>query len=122
MPLEDPENYEFYFMQAHFNQIYFTSLSEYKSLGSQARPHLVLTHYTELAESKDIILMRGELGLDPKTSTCPISLSQAQVLVHQFQKFYVTHSPSKWELVTTFNSNPSDFNHYKLIKEAETFE
>ncbi|KAJ9081433.1 hypothetical protein DSO57_1014730 [Entomophthora muscae] len=121
IPLPREEGHEFYFMQTHFHQIYFTSLLEYKTHGSQARPHLILTHYPELLDSKDIVLMRGDLGNDPSDfhGRIPLSLPDAKLLVYLFQQFYITGGPEKQKLVEVFNTAPSQFDHQKLLEEAD---
>ncbi|KAI0230516.1 hypothetical protein L0F63_000459 [Massospora cicadina] len=109
--------HEFYFMQAHFHQLYFTSLLEYKTKGSQARPHLILTYYPELLETKGILLMRGELGNLPNDRV-PLSLEDAKLMVYLFQQFYISGGPEKLRLVDTFNSAPNEFDYRKLLEEA----
>lgn len=53
---------------------------EYKTHRENARPHLVLTHYVELAGEKDVVLMVGELG-----DRNILTLQEAQNLVYQMQ-------------------------------------
>jgi ATP synthase F1 complex assembly factor 1 len=48
---------------AQMPRLLFTGLEDYKIRGSQASPYLVVTHYDELAESKDIVLVRGDIIL-----------------------------------------------------------
>lgn len=110
--------HEFYFMQAHFHQVYFTSLGDYKNYGSQARPHLILTHYPELLNSKNIVLMRGELG-SYEGAQVPLSIEEAKLLVIRLQQFYLTGSPAKKTLVQIFNTHPHEFDHLSLLEEAD---
>ncbi|KAJ7549114.1 hypothetical protein O6H91_07G040600 [Diphasiastrum complanatum] len=39
----------------------FTSLEDYKARGTQASPYFTVTHYEELADTKGLILVRGDV-------------------------------------------------------------
>ncbi|KAI8611171.1 ATP11 protein-domain-containing protein [Chytriomyces sp. MP71] len=109
------EGVEFYFMQHAFNQIYFTSLLEYKTHLTEARPKLVLTHYDDLAESKGVVLMRGEVGREGGV----LKADDARLLVLMTQIFYVTGGESKKKLVELFNKTPKEFQYQAVIDEME---
>lgn len=74
----------------------FTPLEEFKKAGEWAQPHLVLTHYPDLAHSHNTVLMRGEIS--PAAATGPagsdlnpgflLSQQQAQLLALALQRFY----------------------------------
>ena len=117
LPLPRESGYEFYFLQFSGDQVYFTSLLEYQTHGSFAKPLLILTHYTELGESKDLVLLRGELG-DPSNDSI-LSPAHAQNLVYQLQLFYVTGGPEKQALVESFHRNPAVFDYKCLIEGLE---
>jgi ATP synthase F1 complex assembly factor 1 len=117
LPLPRDSGYEFYFLQFSGDQVYFTSLLEYQTHGSFAKPLLILTHYTELGESKDLVLLRGELG-DPSNERL-LSPAQAQNLVYQLQLFYATGGPEKQALVEAFHNNPASFDYKSLIDGLE---
>lgn len=51
------------FAPAQVPRVLFTGLEDFKIRGSQASPYLVATHYDDLAESKDIVLVRGDIIL-----------------------------------------------------------
>jgi ATP synthase F1 complex assembly factor 1 len=76
--------------------IIFTPLEEYKRSGEWASPFLVLTHYPDLAQSHDVILMRGEITAQsatgpPGSLVNPgwlLSQQQAQLLALALQRFY----------------------------------
>ncbi|KAI9295117.1 ATP11-domain-containing protein [Neoconidiobolus thromboides FSU 785] len=109
--------HEFYFMQTHYHQIYFTSLIEYKTHGSQARPHLIITHYPELSKEKEIVLMKGELGNNDNEKV-PLSLEDSKLLILLVQQFYLVGDEKKFELVKKFNKQPEEFDHNQLVLEA----
>ncbi|RSH95222.1 hypothetical protein EHS25_000308 [Saitozyma podzolica] len=76
--------------------VIFTPLEEFKSVGEWAQPHLVLTHYPDLSQSHDVVLMRGEIspasaGGAQGSMTNPgflLSQAQAQLLALALQRFY----------------------------------
>lgn len=117
---EDQKPHEFYFMEWSFHgappepqqadifakpkpstnpqtsTILFTPLQEYKLRASFATPYVVLTNYTDLARSHEIVLLRGEIT--PSTSNTGdaggdgrymLSQQDAQLLAMGTQKFYL---------------------------------
>ncbi|KAI8375602.1 ATP11 protein-domain-containing protein [Choanephora cucurbitarum] len=116
VPMPREEGVEFFFLQFNFNQCNFTSLLEYKTKGTEARPFLTLTHFTELQESKGIVLMKGDINDDPRM----ITTANAQFLAFALQQFYVTGGPDKLKLVEKFHTAPGEFDFNELIKAVET--
>ena len=116
LPLPRDSGYELYLMQFSGHQIYYTPLQEYKLHGQNARPSLVVTHYTDLQDSKGIVLMLGELN----GPTGTLSSQEAQNLCYQTQLFYVSGGDEKLRFVETFNKNPAGFDYQELIKQIET--
>lgn len=57
--------------------VLFTPLAEYKLRQEFAQPLLVLTHYTDLAASKGIVLMRGDLTAHENASAAPTGFAAA---------------------------------------------
>ncbi|WVQ73794.1 hypothetical protein IAR50_003374 [Cryptococcus sp. DSM 104548] len=78
--------------------IIFTPLEEFKRSGEWAQPYLVLTHYPELSQTHEVVLMRGEIS--PASAGGPdgsllnpgflLSQQQAQLLALALQRFYCT--------------------------------
>ncbi|KAJ3287331.1 hypothetical protein HDU79_005806 [Rhizoclosmatium sp. JEL0117] len=118
LPLARESGVEFFILQFAFNQIYYTSLLEYKTHLTESRPRLTLTHYDDLSESKNIVLMRGEISREGGI----LKADDARLLVLMTQIFYVTGSEAKKKLVETFNKNPSEFQYQALIDEMEKLE
>lgn len=114
MPREN--GLEFYFLQFQEHQCHMTSLLEYKTKGEKARPFFTITHFPELAESKGIVLMRGEINDNPKKM---LTASNAQFLAFALQQFYSTDNQHRLELVRLFNDVPDEFNYKELIKEMD---
>ncbi|KAI8337636.1 ATP11 protein-domain-containing protein [Chlamydoabsidia padenii] len=107
-PLPRPNGLEFYLLQFHQTQCYFTSLAEYKLRQDQARPFLSLTHYDELQHSKQIVLMHGHIH-QPNIVTS----QDAQFLAFCVQRFY--GDTDLFRLVQQFHEHPQDFDHHLLI-------
>ncbi|KAF9977642.1 ATP synthase mitochondrial F1 complex assembly factor 1 [Actinomortierella ambigua] len=116
LPLKHEQGVEFYLMQFNFHQIMFTSLLEYKTHAENARPYLTLTHYPELIESKNIVLMKGSVSDNPRI----LSVDQAQVLVFGMQQYYVSDDAEKLKMLETFHKEPAQFDHQKLIELTNT--
>ncbi|KAG0235326.1 ATP11 protein-domain-containing protein [Mortierella sp. GBAus27b] len=115
LPLSHNDGVEFYLMQFAFHQVIFTSLLEYKTHGSNARPFLTLTHYPELIDSKGIVLMNGSILSSPRVLT----LDQAQVLTFGLQQYYVSDNKERLQLLQDFHKRPEQFSHEKLIELTE---
>ncbi|KAJ3090550.1 hypothetical protein HK100_007406 [Physocladia obscura] len=115
LPLPRESGVEFYLLQFAFNQIYYTSLLEYKTKQTEAKPRLTLTHYDDFSHSKNIVLMRGEVD----TETSLLKPEDARLLVLLTQMFYATGGESKKKLVEIFNKSPQEFDYQLLISECE---
>lgn len=110
MPLPRQEGFELFLLQFSGHQIYFTPLIEYQTKKESARPQFIVTHYTDLVESNDIVLMVGEPAGDSS-----IKLTDAQTLLYCTQLFYVTGSKHQTDLVEKFWTSPNDFDYQHLI-------
>ncbi|KAG0747925.1 hypothetical protein G6F57_002017 [Rhizopus arrhizus] len=116
VPMPREEGVEFYFLQFNFHQCHFTSLLEYKTKGTEARPFLTLTHFPELQQSKGIVLMKGDITDEPRM----LDTANAQFLAFALQQFYASGSESNMKLVEKFHKSPSQFDFQELIKAVET--
>ncbi|RKO97057.1 hypothetical protein CXG81DRAFT_9414 [Caulochytrium protostelioides] len=140
LPLPRDGGWEFVLMEWQGRVLSFTPLVEYKAHGAAARPHLVVTHFTELAQDKGLVLMAGEItpcpkaaaeallasppGSDPvaaaaRPPTGLLTPAEAQNLVYQMQEFYVTGSDTKRALVQTFHEDPARFAYHQVIEAVE---
>ncbi|KAI8381189.1 ATP11 protein-domain-containing protein [Radiomyces spectabilis] len=115
LPMPRETGVEFMFMQFNFHQCNFTSLLEYKAKGTEARPFLTITHFPELAKSKGIVLMKGDISDNPRM----IDTQNAQFLAFALQQFYVTGGDAKLGLVEKFHKAPHTFDYQELINEVE---
>lgn len=109
--------------------ILFTPLQEYKLRQSFATPYLVLTHYTDLAHTHGVVLMRGEItpsaaGLGPGVDgRYMLNQENAQLLSMGVQKFYLWSNGNGQEregerLLKSFHEKPEDFRWEELLKHA----
>jgi ATP synthase mitochondrial F1 complex assembly factor 1 len=111
LPLPRDEGFELFLMQFSGHQIYFTTLIEYQAKQEGARPHFIATHYTDIKDSKGIVLMVGESAGE----SSPIQQKDAQTLLYQAQLFYVTGEKAQTDLVETFWKNPGEFDYKQLV-------
>ncbi|OZJ01881.1 hypothetical protein BZG36_05013 [Bifiguratus adelaidae] len=115
VPLPMEQGVEFYLLQWNFHQVMFTSLLEYKTRGTEARPYLAITHYPELANDKGIVLMKGEISDDPRI----LSVANAQYLAFAVQEFYAKKDNEKLDLLKRFHEAPETFSHDEVIRAME---
>ncbi|XP_068677079.1 ATP synthase mitochondrial F1 complex assembly factor 1-like isoform X2 [Montipora foliosa] len=79
--------------------------------GENAPWSLAMRHFTDLRESKGIVLMVGEVD------TNELSVLDAQWLAYQVQMFYASENNSREEILKTFNQSPDKFDHMSVINE-----
>ncbi|KAJ7785843.1 ATP11 protein-domain-containing protein [Mycena metata] len=106
--------------------VMFTPLQEYKLRGSFATPYLVLTSYTDLAQSHGIVLLRGEIT--PPTAAGSAGVDGRYLLPQEdayrlstsVQNFYLWDEESleRENLVKAFHEAPNEFEWEKLLKHA----
>jgi ATP synthase F1 complex assembly factor 1 len=112
-PLPRSQGYEFMMSQFERNCVHFTPLLYYQVHKENAPECLTITHYTELKDSKKIVLMRGEYDKNV------IDLKEAQCLANELLLYYVRPSEEKLALLEKFTRRPDEFKHMELIKELE---
>jgi ATP synthase F1 complex assembly factor 1 len=103
----------------------FTPLLEYKLRQTFATPYLVLTFYSELASSHDLVLMRGEItpsaAKESATGDYLLSQHDAQLLAHGLQRFYLWGSSEEREkLLSDFHERPDAFKWEELLKHGDS--
>ena len=77
-----------------------TMLDEYKLNPANAQPWLALTFYDDLAEDKDVVLVRGDV-LIPQ-----LTLEEGKRLWGNVRHFYLNET----DQVDKFNNDPNEFN------------
>mgnify|MGYP001796222556 CR=1 FL=1 len=101
------EGFEFLLGQCSNDDWYYTPLLAFQTHGEFAPYSLSVNYYTELAEEKGIVLMKGEIASDD------LGPELATLLVHQTQLMY--GSDENFELVKTMHERPDDFKHMNII-------
>lgn len=105
--------------------VLFTPLAEYKLRQEYAQPTLVLTHYTDLMESKGIVLLRGDIT-ESDGGKAHIQQKDAQLLTLGLQRFYHIdwalegldndeQADRRRALLRAFYERPTEFRLEELI-------
>lgn len=92
--------------------ILFTGLDDYKARGTQAAPYFTVTYYKEFAESKDVVLIRGDVVFASKLSD-----EEARRLLETAQSFYL--NDVRYKLVEQFNKETHDFEFKDVLASLE---
>lgn len=92
--------------------IIFTGLEDYKARGTQASPYFTVTYYTEFAETKDTVLVRGDVVFTSKLSD-----EEAKWLLETAQLFYL--NDSRYKLVERFNKQTREFEFKDVLQALE---
>jgi hypothetical protein len=87
----------------------FTGLEDYKARGSQASPYFTVTHYTEFAETKDTVLIRGDVVFTSKLTD-----EEAKCLLETAQSFYL--NDVRYRLVERFNKETHEFEFKDVLQ------
>jgi len=87
----------------------FTGLEDYKARGTQASPYYTVTHYTEFAETKDTVLIRGDVVFTSKLTD-----SEAKTLLETAHSFYL--NDTRYRLVERFNKETHDFEFGDVLQ------
>lgn len=96
--------------------VLFTHLAEYKLRGELSQPHTTITHHLELAESKGLVLLQGQV-LEGRG----VSVDEAKWLVICLQKFYGVGGErnERKRLLEMFGKGDEQFKLEELVEEAE---
>lgn len=92
--------------------ILFTGLEDYKARGTQAAPYFTITYYKDFAETKDLVLIRGDVVFISKLSD-----SEAKWLLETTQSFYL--NDLRYKLVEIFNKETRDFEFKDVLRALE---
>ncbi|ESK95536.1 f1f0 atp synthase assembly protein atp11 [Moniliophthora roreri MCA 2997] len=107
--------------------VLFTPLIQYKLRNQFATPYLILTHYTDLAQSHGIVLLRGEITPASGEGRYMLSQEDAQVLSMGLQKFYLwndkaedAESSKGEQILRAFHEKQEDFDWQDMLKYGTT--
>ncbi|GLT29542.1 hypothetical protein SLA2020_044010 [Shorea laevis] len=109
IPLWRGSGYTTMFAQVQLPHMLFTGLEDYKARGTQASPYFAATFYTEFAESKDLVLIRGDIVFTSKLSD-----DEAKWLVETTQSLYL--NDTRYKLVERFNKEPRNFEFKDVLQ------
>ncbi|XP_021803718.1 uncharacterized protein LOC110747975 [Prunus avium] len=112
IPLWRGGGYTTMFAQVQTPHMLFTGLEDYKAKGTQAAPYFAVTYYNEFAESKDMVLIRGDVVMPSKLSDL-----EAKWLLETTQSFYV--NDTRYKLVERFNRQTHDFEFKDVLQALE---
>ncbi|OVA15629.1 ATP11 [Macleaya cordata] len=112
IPLWRGSGYTTMFVQVQMPHILFTGLEDYKARGTQAAPYFTATYFTEFAESKDMVLIRGDIVFTSKLTD-----SEAQWLLETTQSFYL--NDVRYKLVERFNRETQEFEFKDVLQALE---
>ncbi|KAG5149928.1 hypothetical protein JHK82_016809 [Glycine max] len=109
IPLWRGSGYTTMFIQVQTQHMVFTGLEDYKARGTQAAPYFTVSFYTEFAESKDLVLIRGDVVFTSKLTD-----SEAKWLLEAAQSFYL--NDARYKLVERFNRQTHDFEFKDVLQ------
>uniref|UniRef100_A0ACD5TSU8 Uncharacterized protein n=1 Tax=Avena sativa TaxID=4498 RepID=A0ACD5TSU8_AVESA len=109
IPLWRGSGYTTMFMQVQLPHMIFTGLEDYKARGTQASPYYTVTHYTEFAETKDTVLVRGDVVFTSKLTDL-----EAKTLLETAHSFYL--NDVRYKLVERFNKETQDFEFKDVLQ------
>lgn len=109
IPLWKGSGYTTMFVQVQMPHMLFTGLEDYKARGTQAAPYFTLSYYTEFAETKDLVLIRGDIVFTSKLSD-----SEAKWLLETTQSFYL--NDVRYKLVERFNKETHEFEFKDVLQ------
>lgn len=112
-PLPRDEGYEFLVCQFAGNEGHFTSLINFQTYGENAPECLTLVFYPDLADEKNIVLLRGDYDKNM------LNGQEAQCLVNQVVLYYAQPDERKLQLLERFTKQPDTFQHMDLVQELE---
>lgn len=109
IPLWRGSGYTTMFAQVQMPYMLFTGLEDYKARGTQAAPYFTVSFYTEFAETKDLVLIRGDVVFTSKLTD-----EEAKWLLETAQSFYL--NDGRYKLVERFNKETRDFEFKDVLR------
>ncbi|KAL2611579.1 hypothetical protein R1flu_023271 [Riccia fluitans] len=110
IPIKQGMGYMTLFVQAQMPYMLFTSLGDYQARGPDATPYLTVSHYDDLAKTKGIVLVRGDVVLTSKLSD-----AQARTALEAAHSFYLRDN--RYRMVQNFNQRAEEFEFRDVLRE-----
>lgn len=94
----------------------FTHLAEFKLRGEFSQPHTTVTHHLDLAGTKGLVLLQGDV-----VEGRGVSVEEGRWLLMCLQKFYggVEEKSERKKLLEQFSQGDGGFKVEELLEEAE---
>lgn len=111
---------EIHFLQWTFpspttTTVLFTHLAEFKLRGEYAQPHTTVTHHLDLADTKGLVLLHGNV-----VAGRGITVDEGKWLLMCLQKFYgAEQRVERKKLLEQFSQGDGGFKVEELLEEAE---
>ncbi|KAH7655717.1 ATP11 protein [Dioscorea alata] len=112
IPLWKGSGYTSMFVQVQMPYILFIGFEDYKAKGIQASPFLTVTYYTKLADTRDVVLIRGDMVFTSK-----LSGSEAKWLMETAQSFY--QNDTRYKLAEWLNKVAHEFEFKDALQALE---
>jgi len=112
-PLPRARGFEYILSQFSGSEIHFSPLINYQMFKENAPECLAVTHFTEMADATELVLVLGEFNSDVLDAT------ESLCLYHQLQRYYGEDDPRRLRLIEQFTHSPLSFLHMDLIAELE---
>ncbi|XP_047969700.1 ATP synthase mitochondrial F1 complex assembly factor 1-like [Salvia hispanica] len=112
IPVWKGSGYTTMFVQVEMPHMLFTGLEDYKARGTQAAPYMTASYYREFAESKDLVLVRGDIVFTSKLSD-----EEAKWLMEAAHSFYL--NDVRYKLVERFNKQTREFEFKDVLQALE---
>ncbi|XP_020999013.2 uncharacterized protein LOC110281371 [Arachis duranensis] len=109
IPVWRESGYTTMFVQCQTPHILFTGLEDYKARRTQAAPYFTVTFYKEFTETRDLVLIRGDVVFTSKLTD-----SEAEWLIETVQSFYL--NDARYKLVERFNKETHDFEFKDVLQ------
>ncbi|XP_022875543.1 uncharacterized protein LOC111393980 [Olea europaea var. sylvestris] len=109
IPMWKGNGYTTMFLQVQMPHMLFTGLEDYKARGTQAAPYFTASYYTEFAEGKDLVLIRGDIVFTSKLTD-----SEAKWLLETAQSFYL--NDIRYKMVERFNKETREFEFKDVLQ------
>lgn len=109
LPIGRPKGFVTMLSQSQMPHLLFTGLEDFKARGPSASPFFTVTHFTELSETKGIVLVRGDVVLPSKLSD-----DEARALLSNWHTFYI--NDAHFKSIHNFNKSPTDFDFREVVR------
>lgn len=98
-------------LQMQLPYVLFTPLGDYQTMGDAAAPFMSIVYYSELSDSKGVVLCRGDVLT--RAGGEAVSMQEARSLLELVHSYYL--DLIKYKQVVTMNHDPMAFNFEAVV-------